>query len=88
VVGVKPDVVQKADLHLGDLHRQAVRMEDKWGLAREGKDPEALKEPWQVRSLLWDLNRLEYDQKWNRFPRFPKTPSGGLNYGPRHNLWP
>jgi len=78
VVGVKPDVVQKADLRLGDLHRQAVRMEDKWGLAREGKDPEALKEPWLVRSLLWDLNQLEYEQKAEPIPPLPQNPFGRI----------
>lgn len=79
LVGVKPDEVQKADLRLGELRGQAVRMENGWGLAgEEGKEPRNLKEPWQVRSLLWDLNQLEYVEKVEPAPPIPSEPHGRI----------
>jgi len=79
LVGVKPDEVRKADLRLGELRGQAVRMENGWGLAaEEGKEPKSLKEPWQVRSLLWDLNQIEYIEKVEPAPPIPDEPRGRI----------
>lgn len=75
VLGFKPDAIKELLWSLNESQGHAVRLgEDQWGLARGDQQPGPLKEPWPVRSLLWDLSDVEYQQKVDPPPPMVSKP--------------
>ncbi len=73
LLGYQPDEISEISWNLDATHGHVVRLaKDDWGLKQGDRQPEPLKEPWPVRSLLWDLSDAEYEQKIEPIP--PVTP--------------
>ncbi|SMC23370.1 protein of unknown function [Desulfacinum hydrothermale DSM 13146] len=58
------DAIAQVEWVLGESKGRVVRLkEGEWGRARQGAEPEQLKESWRVRSLFWEWEDLEYEGK-------------------------
>ena len=75
ILGLKPDEIKELAWNLNESQGHAVRLEeDQWGLKKGEQPPGPLKEPWPVRSLLWDLGDAEYQQKLEPVPPIVPKP--------------
>lgn len=75
ILGFKPDEIKELVWNLNESQGHAVRLaEDQWGLQKGEQPPEPLKEPWPVRSLLWDLGDAEYQHKLEPMPPMSPKP--------------
>ena len=75
VLGFKPDEIHELAWSLNESQGHVVRLEgDKWGFQKGDQPPEPLKEPWQVRSLLWDMGDAEYQQRLDPAPPTVSRP--------------
>ena len=74
-MGFKPEDAKDVSWNFNGSRGRVVHLEeDKWGLEKGGKQPEPIKEGWQVRSLLWDLGDAEYQQKLDPMPPATLNP--------------
>jgi hypothetical protein len=77
LLGIKTENVKQVKWRIGETGARVVRMgENKWGIAKDDKEPQPLKESWHVKSLLWDLGESEYARKVEPQPEAPATPHG------------
>lgn len=79
LLGFKGKDATEAQWIVGEERGHVVQMEsNKWGLKKEGGTPSPLKEPWKISSLLWDLEKVEYERKVEPVPAIPEKPFGRL----------
>jgi hypothetical protein len=79
LIGFKSKDVTEVRWAQGEAGGHVVQIEpNKWGLKKDTGNPEPLKEPWLVSSLLWDLQRVEYQRKVDPAPGVPEKPHGRL----------
>jgi ribosomal protein L23 len=75
ILGSKPDEVKAVAWTLNETQGRAVPLdEDRWGLQKADRQPDPIKEPWLMRSLLWDLSDAEYQQKLDPAPPVVAKP--------------
>jgi hypothetical protein len=66
---------------LGQNQGHAVQTGDnQWSLKADSGKGEALKEPWRIRSLLWELGEAAYERRLQDNPAFPRQPQGTLEF--------
>ena len=79
LLGFKPEEVNEVAWILGESQGRTVQFgEESWGLKKGEQEPEPIKEPWLVRSLLWDMGDAEYQQKLDSVPPVVSKPYGRI----------
>lgn len=79
LIGFKGKDVTEALWAVGEERGHVVQTESKeWELKNEGGSPSPVKEPWKISSLLWDLEKVEYERKVDPPPAVPEKPFGKL----------
>ena len=54
--------------------------DNKWSLQDAAGKLQELNQSWRIRSLLWELDEVSYEQRLNGKPQPPEKPQGSLEF--------